>query len=323
MSRNTKRELLRILEASRGESISGEELAGRLGISRAGVWKQIKALREAGYVIAAVQNRGYCLAQDNDKLSREGMLPFLEDPEAAEKILVFDVLDSTNTEAKRRAVDGAPDGTVILADRQTAGRGRLGRSFFSPAESGVYFTMLLRPEIPMEQAVLATTAASVAASRAVEKVTGRQPQIKWVNDLYLDGKKICGILTEAVSDFETGAVEAVVVGIGINCTTVFPEELQEKAGSVLQGSGGAVRNRLAAELVNQVSGLEQMIRQRTFLEEYRSRSMVIGKEITVLQEPGSRYFAEGIGQSGELILRDEAGNEKILSTGEVSIRLTE
>lgn len=323
MSRNTKRELLRILEASRGESISGEELAGRLGISRAGVWKQIKALREAGYVIAAVQNRGYCLAQDNDKLSREGMLPFLEDPEVAEKILVFDVLDSTNTEAKRRAVDGAPDGTVILADRQTAGRGRLGRSFFSPAESGVYFTMLLRPEIPMEQAVLATTAASVAASRAVEKVTGRQPQIKWVNDLYLDGKKICGILTEAVSDFETGAVEAVVVGIGINCTTVFPEELQEKAGSVLQGSGGAVRNRLAAELVNQVSGLEQMIRQRTFLEEYRSRSMVIGKEITVLQEPGSRYFAEGIGQSGELILRDEAGNEKILSTGEVSIRLTE
>ena len=319
MSRNTKRELLRILEASRGESISGEELAGRLGISRAGVWKQIKALREAGYVIAAVQNRGYCLAQDNDKLSREGMLPFLEDPEAAEKILVFDVLDSTNTEAKRRAVDGA----VILADRQTAGRGRLGRSFFSPAESGVYFTMLLRPEIPMEQAVLATTAASVAARRAVEKVTGRQPQIKWVNDLYLDGKKICGILTEAVSDFETGAVEAVVVGIGINCNTVFPEELQEKAGSVLQGSGGAVRNRLAAELVNQVSGLEQMIRQRTFLEEYRSRSMVIGKEITVLQEPGSRYFAEGIGQSGELILRDEAGNEKILSTGEVSIRLTE
>lgn len=157
----------------------------------------------------------------------------------------------------------------------------------------------------------------------MEKVTGRQPQIKWVNDLYLDGKKICGILTEAVSDFETGAVEAVVVGIGINCNTVFPEELQEKAGSVLQGSGGAVRNRLAAELVNQVSGLEQMIRQRTFLEEYRSRSMVIGKEITVLQEPGSRYFAEGIGQSGELILRDEAGNEKILSTGEVSIRLTE
>lgn len=321
---NRKQELLKILEENRGQSVSGQELAERLGISRAGIWKQIQALRDAGYRIDAVQNRGYCLAQNNDKLSRQGILPYLEEPERAEKIFVFDVLDSTNTEAKRRALGGAPDGTVILADRQTAGRGRLGREFYSPANSGVYFTVLLRPNIPMEQAGMFTTAASVAAMEAVKAVTGKQPLIKWVNDLYLDGRKVCGILTEAVSNFETGVIEAVAVGIGINCTTVFPEELREKAGSLFPGNGeSAVRNRLAAELVNRTVHLEDCIAEGNFMEKYRRYSMVLGKTVTVLQEPGSQYLAEEIGNGGELILRGRTGERRVLRTGEVSIRLTE
>lgn len=320
----TKNRLLEILESERGRYISGEELARRLSVSRAGIWKQIRSLREAGYAIAAVKNKGYCLDISNDRLSLEGMLPYLEYPALREKIFVFDTLDSTNNELKRREIGGAPSGTVVIANQQNAGRGRLGRSFYSPAGGGVYFSILLRPSFSMDRAVLTTVAASVAAARAVFAVTGRYPEIKWVNDLYMDGKKVCGILTEAIAGFETGAMEAVVVGIGINCGAVFPEELQRIAGNVRpENENTAFRNRLAAELVNRVSKLESMIEKQDFLSEYREHSMVIGKYITLLQEPGSCYLAEGIGENGELILRSSDGRKRFLNTGEISIRMME
>ncbi|MEE1013338.1 MAG: biotin--[acetyl-CoA-carboxylase] ligase [Clostridia bacterium] len=249
----------------------------------------------------------------NDNLTLEGILPYLTDQTIAERLFLYDTIDSTNTETKRRAIQGAESGTVILADRQTAGRGRLGRDFHSPAGSGVYLSILLRLHIPMEQAVLVTTAASVVACRAVEAVTGQSLAIKWVNDLYLNGKKVCGILAEAVND-------AIVVGIGINCTTVFDGELAERAGSL--GFAG-IRCRLAAELVNELARLETMIAKQNFLTEYRARSMILGEEVTILQEPGSCYIAEDIGDKGELILRDSSGNRRILSTGEISIRLAD
>lgn len=320
----TKNRLLEILESERGRYISGEELARRLSVSRAGIWKQIRSLREAGYAIAAVKNKGYCLENSNDRLSLEGMLPYLEYPELREKIFVFDALDSTNNELKRREIGGAPSGTVVIANQQTAGRGRLGRSFYSPAGGGVYFSILLRPSVSMDRAVLTTVAASVAAARAVFAVTGRYPEIKWVNDLYMDGKKVCGILTEAIAGFETGAMEAVVVGIGINCGAVFPEELQRIAGNVRpENENTAFRNRLAAELVNRVSKLESMMEKQDFLSEYREHSMVIGKYVTLLQEPDSCYLAEGIGENSELILRSSDGRKRFLNTGEISIRMME
>lgn len=249
----------------------------------------------------------------NDNLTHAEILPYLTDQTMGKRLFLYDTIDSTNTEAKRRALQGAESGTVILADCQTAGRGRLGRDFHSPAGSGVYLSTLLRPQIPMEQAVLVTTGASVAVCRAVETVTGQSLAIKWVNDLYLSGKKVCGILAEAVND-------VIVVGIGINCTTVFDGELADRAGSL--GLAG-IRCRLAAELVNQLAHLETMIAKQNFLTEYRERSMVLGKEVTILQEPGSHYIAEDIGGKGELILRDSSGNRRMLSTGEISIRLAD
>ena len=320
----TGQEILKVLESKRGSSVSGEELAEQVGITRAAVWKHIKKLRADGYVINAVKNSGYCLSVENDKLSAAGILPYLKNPESAKKILVFDVLDSTNTEAKRRVIEGAEHGTVIIAEQQTAGRGRQGRSFFSPEGRGIYLSVIFRPKLSAEQSLPVTAAASVAVCRAIENVTGKQPQIKWVNDLYLKGKKICGILTEAVTGLETGDIEAIIVGIGINCTTVFPNELENIAGSILEkGETKAVRNHLAAELINQTSGLEDMLRTREFLEEYRRKSLVLGRQVTIVQEPGSCYTAEDIGENGELILLDSNGSRRYLNTGEVSIRLTE
>ena len=247
------------------------------------------------------------------ELTVSGMAPYLNGTKMEETIVIFDSIDSTNAEAKRRALAGAPAGTTVIANHQTAGRGRMGRAFYSPKDTGIYFSMILRPKIPMEKSISMTTAASVEVCRAVEKVCGISLAIKWVNDLYLDGKKVCGILTEAIGD-------AVIVGIGINCTTVFDGELADIAGS-LSVSGDAVRCRLAAELVNRISKLEEEIVNGTWLEEYKSRSMILGKEVTVLQEPGSCYFAEEIGDKGELILSGVNGEKKTLSSGEVSIRL--
>ena len=210
----------------------------------------------------------------DDKLTKEGILPYLNDKSLAEHMVLYDTIDSTNTELKRRAHQGAKSKMIILADSQTAGRGRLGREFYSPSGSGIYFSMLFRPQIPPEELVLFTTAASVAVCHAIEETTGQQPLIKWVNDLYLDGKKICGILTEKQGD-------AVIIGVGVNCTTVFEGELATVAGSLSQTG---IRCRLAAELVNCLMNMEEWICKRIFLEEYRKRSLVLGKEITVLQE---------------------------------------
>ncbi|MBE5039349.1 biotin--[acetyl-CoA-carboxylase] ligase [Ructibacterium gallinarum] len=319
----SKEELLRILESCRGKTISGQEVAEKLGMSRAGVWKQMKALREEGYAISAIRNKGYCLLDANDKLSLAGMLPYLNDPKAENRIFVFDTVDSTNSELKRMALKGAVSGTVVVADHQSAGRGRLGRSFYSPPESGVYLSVLLRTGLPVERAVLSTTAASVVACRTIENVTGKQPKIKWVNDLYLRGHKVCGILTEAITDFETGTVEALIVGIGINCTTVFHGELEKVAGCVVEaGEIRSIRNKMAAELINQLNDLENMMATGCFLDEYRSKSMVLGQEVYILQEPGKYYTAVDIGQHGELILRGADGKKRTLENGEVSIRLT-
>ncbi|MBQ2613734.1 MAG: biotin--[Clostridia bacterium] len=232
------------------------------------------------------------------------------------KIWTFNTLPSTNDEAKRRASEGAPSGTVILAEEQTGGRGRLGRTFYSPKGTGIYLSMILRLNLPPEESVRVTTAASVAVSTAIETVTGISPQIKWVNDLYFGGKKICGILAEMVGD-------AVILGVGINCSTVFSGELSRIAGSLFSQDEEELRMQLIAETILRLERMEETLLSPVWIEEYRKRSMVLGREVTLLQEPQSRYVAEDIGEKGELILRDAAGNLRVLASGEISIRLAE
>ena len=333
---STKVNVLKALEENKGATISGEELAGRLKLSRAAIWKAIRDLRSEGYQIDAITNKGYCLSQDSDMLSPEGIIPHVADSSVSGRIHVFKSLESTNLTAKRMALEGAASGTVVIAEEQTKGRGRMGRSFYSPPSGGIYTSFILKPSFDASKAVLITTAASVAVCRAIETITGISCGIKWVNDIYMGDKKVCGILTEAVTDFESGQIEHIVLGIGINfsmASELFPPELTKTAGS-LYGSveGGSVsRNRLIAEVINQVMLINQQLESREFLREYKDRSIILGKEIRVLPagkpgverdfDEGTAAFAADIDHDGGLVVRYEDGSLKTLTTGEISIRL--
>ncbi|MDD3168344.1 MAG: biotin--[acetyl-CoA-carboxylase] ligase [Eubacteriales bacterium] len=334
---STRRNVLKALEENKGATVSGEELANRLNISRAAVWKSIQDLRQEGYRIDAITNKGYCLAQDSDVLSVEGILPHLKANFMADRIHVFRSLESTNLTAKKMALDGIPPGTVVIAEEQTKGRGRMGRSFHSPPVGGIYISFILQPRFDAAKSVLITTAASVAVCKAIENVTGISCRIKWVNDVYLGEKKICGILTEAVTDFESGRIEYIVLGIGINYNTAqsaFPKELSGIAGSLLESgrlSGSAAsRNRLIAELIDQVLEINESLESRGFLADYKSRSFVLGKEILIIPTAGSkqeRNLSEGIPASavdidgdGGLVVRLQDGSVRTLNSGEISIR---
>lgn len=322
---SVKTELLSILEANRETDLSGEELAKRLGVSRTAVWKAVKTLKQEGYHIDAANNRGYRLQEATDVLSEEGIRLELLESRQNFPVKVYKIIDSTNVEARRHALEGAPHGLTIIAEEQTNGKGRLGRDFYSPAGTGIYMSILLRPQMDGTDIVLVTTAASVAVCRAVQKVLGAEPQIKWVNDVYLGDKKICGILTEAVSDFEMGKIDTVVVGIGINYRTdVFPDELKDKAGSVADGKN-VPRNVLVAAVLNEFWDIYENLTEREFMEEYRRRSNVIGKEVRFLEK--NRWWegkALDIDDDGGLIVEcmDENGHPVIrtLHTGEITLR---
>lgn len=320
----TKEQMLSLLEQHRGEPLSGAAAAKMLGLSRAAVWKAIEELRKEGYAITAVTNRGYRLSETNDLLSAEGIFVHCADlPITKEQIHVEKVVDSTNRLARMMAVEGAAHGSVFLAEEQTQGRGRRGRSFFSPNGKGLYMSILLRPTGTSEQAVLTTTAASVAVCRALQETLGIEAKIKWVNDLFWNDKKICGILTEAVTDVESGTIESLVLGIGINTTSTeadFPLELRKIAGSVFADSPVS-RNVLAAAVLAHVFAIAEAPIAGEFMEEYRARSLVLGREITV--HSGTETYpakAIDIDSAGALIAEKKDGTRILLNSGEVSIR---
>ena len=332
---STKGNVLKALEENKGTTVSGEELATLLNRSRAAIWKAIQELRKEGYHIDAITNKGYCLSQDSDMISVEGILPYLSDSTAADRIHVFKQLESTNLTAKRMALDGAPAETVVIAEEQTKGKGRMGRSFYSPSGSGIYMSFILAPRFDTAKSVLITTAASVAVCKAIEKITGISCQIKWVNDVYMNEKKICGILTEAVTDFESGRIHYIVLGIGINYSTsktAFPKELSGIAGSLYEGAteDHISRNRLIAETINQVFAVNERLESREFISEYKARSFVLGKEIRIIPTIGpdaERNFDEGIPATvmdidgdGGLVVKYQDGTVSTLNSGEISIR---
>lgn len=320
-----KEYVLQALEENKGSSISGEALAERLGVSRSAIHKAIKALRAEGYQIEAATNKGYCLSPSSDMLSAQGIAMHLSSEFSHLPLHVYKTVDSTNNVAKKLALEGADHGTAILSFHQSHGKGRLGRTFISPANTGIYMSVLLKPSFDMSHSVLITTAASVAVVRAIEKVTGLAPEIKWVNDIYVNGKKICGILTEAITGFETGQIEYLIVGIGINCSIKgFPDDLLQIAGAL---SGDFSKNHLAAEVLNQLLPLIDHIEDRSFIQDYRSHSMVLGKTITVYKggytedAPGRVARVLDIDINGGLQVLYSDGEQETLSTGEISIRL--
>jgi len=318
---STKSRVLSALEKNRGRSLSGQELADALGVSRTAVWKAVKALREEGHAVDAVPKAGYRLLPQSDRLSPEGVTAALPEALRGLPIFVYETLDSTNTQARRMALEGAAHGTAVLAEEQSAGRGRSGHSFFSPKGAGLYLSLILRPrETGMTDVQLLTVAAAVAVCRAIETLCGVSPRIKWVNDLYWNGKKVCGILTEAVSDFESGQIESLVLGVGVNCTAApLPPELEGAAGDL--GAAGLNRSRLAAAIVENVLTLSKSLGDPALIREYRDRSLMLGKAVTFGpdgdEEAGTVL---DINDAGNLIVRDDRGRIRALSSGQVRIR---
>lgn len=317
-----KHEVLRLLEENRESYLSGQEIANRLAFSRTAVWKAIHSLKEEGYQIHAVSNKGYRLDTSCDLLSSEGIHAYLAEDLKQFPIYVYQQIGSTNTEAKQQALNGAPHGTIILAEEQTQGRGRLGRKFYSPKGTGIYMSIILRPQLHLNQAIQVTTTVAVAICRVIEKLTNQNPHIKWVNDIYLGKQKICGILTEAVTDFESGQVEFIILGIGLNVNTVdFPADLHEIAGSL--NPKDVTRNQLCAHLLNELFSLFSKLNDPQVLEEYKSKSNVLGNWITFMKNQESyEAFAEDINEQGGLVVRLKNDEKMILNSGEISIRWT-
>lgn len=324
----TKEKLLALLEDSKGTFFSGEEIARTLQVSRAAVWKAVNDLREDGYTIDAATNKGYRLSPDSDILSPQGIRRFLKPEYRDLDLTVLPTAPSTNALVREKANQGRPEGCVIVACEQTDGRGRYGRQFFSPIDSGVYLSLLLRPTAySPQQATCLTAAAAAAMCQAIEAVTGQQPGIKWVNDIFLHGKKVCGILTEAAVGLETGALDYMVLGAGVNLyppVKGFPEEIQPIAGSVLERSCPEAKNRLVGEFLNRFWDFYTHPECRTYLEDYRSRSLAIGQNVTVLSAGRAvSAYAYGIDDDFRLLVRYENGDTEALSYGEIRIQLAE
>ena len=326
----SRQAVLKFLRAHEGTYLSGEELSRNLGLSRTAVWKAVDALRKEGYTIEARTGLGYCLRGTPDILTESEIRSFLGETYVVGRELVcLDEVDSTNTYAKQIAMAGAPDGTVVTANAQTAGRGRMDRTFQSPRDKGIYLTALLRPALPPEKLLPVTALAGVAVCNAVERVCGARIGLKWPNDSVLENRKLCGILTEMSLEAETGRLQYVVVGIGVNVLQEaedFPPEVREVATSLYQSLGTAAsRPALTAALIEELDRLYTALAAgdtKAYLTAYRARCVNLGRTVQLLTPAGGREVAEAVGIDDQfgLVVRMADGREKTVRSGEVSVR---
>lgn len=316
-----KTKILRVLEDSRGGFVSGESLADTFGVTRAAVWKAIESLRRDGHKIKAFPNKGYSLLNISDILTGKGITAHLREGSKVCRVICLSETDSTNNYAKKLAMSGAAHGTLVAANHQTAGRGRYGHSFESPPGTGLYMTLMLRPNIETAKFQMITIASAVAVSMAIEELCeGMSVGIKWVNDIYLRDRKIAGILTEAISSIESGEIECVIVGIGINVSTKnFPHELAGTAGSIFpDGNILFGRDELCAHIADNIMNFAEDLNAPDIIAAYRERSILTARDITYIQD-GTEHkgHVEGIDDSGGLVVVNEAGETETLRAGEV------
>ena len=319
-----KEEILRLLRSADGY-ISGQELCNRFGVSRTAVWKAINQLKEAGYEIEAQQNKGYRLKAAPDLMTEAEIKSLMHTDWVAKEVLYFDTIDSTNTKAQELAEKGYPSGTLVVADKQESGKGRRGRSWVSPSGTGIFMTLMIKPDINPNNASMLTLVAALAVAKAITSVTGEKAMIKWPNDIVVNGKKVCGILTEMNAQFDY--INHIVVGIGINVhNESFPEEISQMASSLMIEAGGKMFHR-AQIIAETMSYFEQYY--DTFLKtqdlsalvrEYDELLVNMNKAVRVLdpKEPFDGK-AMGITPKGELIV-DTWESRKLVSSGEVSVR---
>lgn len=324
----TKEKVLELFEKNKGIYFSGEELAKQLNVSRASVWKAVTGLRKDGYAIDAVTNKGYCLSEKGDILSAQGIMKYLPSEYQNMDIRVERETESTNAAVREYAEQGMQEGFLLVAGEQTKGRGRYGRTFFSPQGTGVYFSLLLRPKgVLAQQGTGLTAMAAVAMCEAVKELSGKPTGIKWVNDIYVNGKKVCGILTEASMGLESGRLDYVILGVGVNVyppETGFPESLIDKAGVVFDEMQDDMKNRLIALFLENFGAYYLKQSEKSYIEKYKEYSLVTGKQIQVLSEYGKREaYVLGIDDDCRLLVEYENGERATLSCGEISIAFTQ
>lgn len=319
-------EVLALLKHGEGP-LSGEAMSKRLGVSRAAVWKAVEALRQEGYTISSATNRGYRLEQSPDLLSPGELSGALAGRMVGRELLCLPTVDSTNSEVKRQALAGRAEGLAVLSDEQTGGRGRRGRQFESPAGKGLYCSVLLRPECTLDELMWLTAWTAVAVCDAVEAVCGLRPGIKWTNDLVLEGRKLCGILTELGMEGESARLQYAAVGIGINVSQQaadFGPVAAPVAISLAQALGKAPRRTdLAIALLKALDDMYRDFptRRDSWYERYRSDCLTLGKPVRVLR--GNETFtgvAEDLADDFSLIVRRDDGTRETVNAGDVSVR---
>lgn len=316
----TKNDLIKILSNNQEQYLSGEFLAHQLGVSRTAIWKYINSLKNDGYTIDAIRNKGYRLDPQNDILNSEIISQYLLEPSMF-NIECYDVVSSTNLLLKQRYAE--PEGLVIIANAQEAGMGRVGRTFFSPKNSGIYFSVLLKPN-DSNTVNFVTAMAGVAVCKAITKIFNLSPKIKWVNDIYLNNKKICGILTQSSFSLENNTSEYVILGIGINVYSPpegFPSELENIAGSITSNRQQGLRNQLVAEVLNAFWKLYINPNFDSIAAEYKSLSYLIGKEINIIDSTSTiSATAIDIDNNCRLVIKSPNGTITTLSSGEITVR---
>lgn len=322
-----KNKILDELKANKGQPVSGEEMSRRFGISRTAVWKHIQKLRSEGYNVESQTNSGYKLAGSPDILTQEELEPLLDTSFLGRKIIYLESVESTNSYAKKIAENSFVEGTVVFAEEQSSGRGRLGRYWVSPKGKGIWMSLLLKPEVLPADAPKLTIVAAQAVVNALFLNCGLSVQIKWPNDIVAGRRKLCGILTEMSA--EEDEIRYVVVGIGINANLEAEDlgtELSDTATSVSIEKGGRIsRKALSAAVLTEFERLYmEFVKEGSigsFLDDYKSKSAVLGKEIRVI---GKREEITGtavdITGEGQLVVRLEDGSLREVLSGEVSVR---
>lgn len=319
---STKTDLLKLLVDNKNTYVSGQKIGDELNVSRNAIWKAIAQLKDEGYVIESKTKSGYRLISVPNHLTKDAVL---ENLNVDCDLIVEDTVTSTNDVVKSMHLSEKP--VVLIADKQTGGRGRFGKKFESPSGTGLYLTLGIKPRFDIEKSLYVTMAAAVAVCKSVSEICHTEAQIKWVNDVFLNGKKICGILTEGQMSFEEGKIDALIIGIGINCFPgSFPEELKDIAGVISEDRSAFSMSKLAAKVVNTLVEMLDDIESKSFLKEYRDRCFVLGKEVIAhksYRDEGVRALALDIANDGGLIIRYlEGENEGVVETvhtGEISI----
>lgn len=321
---DTKTAVLRLLEENKTTALSGQQIADRLGVSRAAVWKAVKSLAGEGYSISATTNKGYMLTGKSDIVSVEGIRAALPERYKNLPLEVKQSTVSTNIDVGAAAANGAPHGTTTVSLEQKSGQGRLGKTFCSP-RGGVYFSTLIRPTLSIEKAVMITPAAAVAVHKAITEVLGLPVSIKWVNDIYMNGRKVVGISTQAQADIAVGGISGIIVGIGINYNTAqtdFSPELKDKAGSLFYENAPAKRNELLAATIANLLDLSKDLTDKSYMDYYRKHNLVIGARVDYeIDKETKSGIVENIDDNGSLIIHEDGKSEKRrLSCGEISVR---